>query len=55
MILPALHNDYRAVERYRHRPGPPGQVPITALIGEDDPRTRTRSGDYGPFRRAMHR
>jgi pyochelin biosynthetic protein PchC len=38
MILPALRNDYRAVERYRYRPGPPADFPITALIGDSDPR-----------------
>ena len=38
MILPALRNDYRAVERYRHRPGSPVAVPVTALIGDGDPK-----------------
>jgi surfactin synthase thioesterase subunit len=38
MILPATRNDYRAVETYRYRPGPPVRCPITALIGQDDPK-----------------
>jgi surfactin synthase thioesterase subunit len=37
MILPAVRSDYRAVETYRHRPGPPLECPITALTGDSDP------------------
>ncbi|HEY9332134.1 MAG TPA: alpha/beta fold hydrolase [Streptomyces sp.] len=37
MILPAVRSDYRAVETYRHRPGPPLRCPVTVLVGEDDP------------------
>ncbi|MEU7750176.1 alpha/beta fold hydrolase [Micromonospora sp. NPDC049101] len=36
MILPSMRSDYRAVESYRYRPGPPLTCPITAIIGEDD-------------------
>jgi surfactin synthase thioesterase subunit len=38
MILPALRADYRAAETYRYRPGPPLSCPITALVGDDDPK-----------------
>lgn len=37
MILPAVRSDYRAVESYRHVPGPPLDCPVTALTGDDDP------------------
>ncbi|WP_030182856.1 thioesterase II family protein [Streptomyces violaceorubidus] len=39
MIIPALRADYRAVETYRHAPGPLLDCPITVLIGADDPQT----------------
>ncbi|MEV4096144.1 thioesterase II family protein [Streptosporangium saharense] len=38
MILPAVRADYRAVETYRYRPGPPLSCPIHALVGDDDDR-----------------
>ncbi|MFD7133819.1 thioesterase II family protein [Streptomyces sp. NPDC059894] len=38
MVLPTLRGDYRAVERYRHRPGPPIGAPVTVLVGTDDPK-----------------
>lgn len=38
MIMPALRADYRAVETYTHRPGPELDIPVTALIGDDDPK-----------------
>lgn len=38
MVLPALRADYRAAETYRYRPGPPLHCPITALVGDDDPK-----------------
>lgn len=38
MVLPAIRNDYRATETYVYRPGPPLRSPITALIGERDPK-----------------
>ncbi|WP_327270317.1 alpha/beta fold hydrolase [Streptomyces sp. NBC_01218] len=38
MILPALRGDYRAIERYRYRPGPLIDSPVTVLTGSDDPK-----------------
>jgi surfactin synthase thioesterase subunit len=38
MILPALRADYHAIETYTHRPGPPLGIPVTALIGDADPK-----------------
>ncbi|GGO97776.1 thioesterase II family protein [Wenjunlia tyrosinilytica] len=39
MILPALRGDYRAVETYRSEPGAAVRCPITALVGDADPKT----------------
>ncbi|MFJ1709112.1 thioesterase II family protein [Kitasatospora sp. NPDC088346] len=36
MILPAIRNDYRAIETYRRPEGGPLAAPIVALIGDDD-------------------
>ncbi|MEU4230022.1 alpha/beta fold hydrolase [Nonomuraea sp. NPDC026600] len=38
MILPALRADYRAIEAYEWRPGEVPSCPITALVGDADPR-----------------
>jgi surfactin synthase thioesterase subunit len=38
MILPATRSDYRAAETYRYQPGPPLSCPITAFVGDDDPK-----------------
>ncbi|KPI20809.1 Oleoyl-(acyl-carrier-protein) hydrolase [Actinobacteria bacterium OK074] len=42
MILPTLRGDYRAIERYRHRPLAPVdariEVPVTVLVGDQDPK-----------------
>ncbi|MFC8373871.1 MULTISPECIES: thioesterase II family protein [unclassified Streptomyces] len=38
MLLPALRNDYRAIERYEYRAQPPLACPVTAFAGADDPR-----------------
>lgn len=38
MILPAVRSDYTAIERYRHEPGRTLDCPVTALVGDDDPR-----------------
>jgi surfactin synthase thioesterase subunit len=38
MVLPSIRGDYRAIERYRYRPGPKLACPIFALIGDTDPR-----------------
>ncbi|MFF9687119.1 thioesterase II family protein [Streptomyces sp. NPDC014623] len=37
MVLPAMRGDYRAVESYRHRPGPPLNCPVLTLAGDSDP------------------
>ncbi|MEU5404363.1 alpha/beta fold hydrolase [Streptomyces sp. NPDC005963] len=37
MVLPALRADYRAVATYRWDRGEPITVPVTALIGDQDP------------------
>ncbi|MFF5565695.1 thioesterase II family protein [Streptomyces sp. NPDC012623] len=39
MILPAIRTDYRAIETYRCEPGVTVRAPITALTGDDDPKT----------------
>ncbi|RAJ46241.1 surfactin synthase thioesterase subunit [Kitasatospora sp. SolWspMP-SS2h] len=36
LFLPPLRADYRAVETYRYRPGPPLECPVTVLTGESD-------------------
>jgi pyochelin biosynthetic protein PchC len=38
MALPALRNDYRAIETYRWQPGPKLHCPIHALVGDADPK-----------------
>ncbi|MFC3996921.1 thioesterase II family protein [Nocardiopsis sediminis] len=38
LILPALRSDYTAIETYAYRPGPPLATPVTALVGDADPR-----------------
>ncbi|MFI7445013.1 thioesterase II family protein [Nonomuraea indica] len=38
MILPALRADYRAIEAYAWRPGDLLSCPVTALVGDADPR-----------------
>ena len=38
ITLPVLRSDYTAVARYRYTPGPPLSCPITALVGDKDPR-----------------
>jgi surfactin synthase thioesterase subunit len=55
MILPALRNDYRAVETYVYQPAPPLRCPILALVADADPRVsvdearRWRGYTSGPF------
>ncbi|MER7757403.1 alpha/beta fold hydrolase [Kitasatospora sp. NPDC097643] len=39
MILPAIRNDYRAIETYRRPEGGPLSSPIVALIGDADPKS----------------
>ncbi|MDX2531352.1 thioesterase II family protein [Streptomyces europaeiscabiei] len=38
MLLPALRNDYRAIEQYEYRAQSPLACPVTAFAGADDPR-----------------
>lgn len=38
MVLPALRSDYRAIERYRYRPGAALACPVIGLAGRTDPR-----------------
>ncbi|WP_240519463.1 thioesterase II family protein [Amycolatopsis antarctica] len=38
LALPSIRGDYRAVETYRYRPGPPLRCPIVSMIGDTDPR-----------------
>ncbi|BBG02543.1 MULTISPECIES: thioesterase II family protein [Pseudonocardia] len=42
LVLPRVRADYRVAETYRPRPGPPLQVPVTAVIGDADPRVDER-------------
>ncbi|MBE1876186.1 thioesterase II family protein [Myceligenerans pegani] len=37
MVLPVLRADYTAIETYRWTPGPPLEVPVTVLVGDEDP------------------
>jgi pyochelin biosynthesis protein PchC len=39
MILPAIRNDYRAIETYRYQPGSKLRCPIFAFIGDGDPKS----------------
>ncbi|WP_344896750.1 thioesterase II family protein [Actinomadura meridiana] len=38
VILPVVRSDYRAIETYSHAPGPPLPCPVTAVVGDGDPR-----------------
>lgn len=38
LLLPSIRGDYAALERYRHRPGPPLRCPVTVLTGDADPK-----------------
>lgn len=37
MVMPALRADYRAIDSYSWKAGPPLDVPISVLIGDRDP------------------
>lgn len=39
MSLPAIRNDYRAVEQYPPRPDRSVRCPVTVLVGDADPKT----------------
>ncbi|MEO5876849.1 MAG: alpha/beta fold hydrolase [Streptosporangiaceae bacterium] len=45
MILPAVRNDYRAIETYRHAPGRTVNCPVSVLIGDSDPQVTTAEAD----------
>ncbi|TDC71418.1 thioesterase II family protein [Streptomyces hainanensis] len=55
MILPVVRSDYKAIETYRFQPGPKLRCPVTALVGDTDPKAgvdeTTAWGDHttGPF------
>lgn len=38
MALPAIRNDYRAIELYRGQPDATVRCPVYALVGDDDPK-----------------
>jgi len=38
LVLPVVRADYRAIETYVYEPGPPLTCPVTAVIGDSDPR-----------------
>lgn len=38
LLLPLIRADYRAIETYAYEPGPPVSCPLTAVIGDADPR-----------------
>ncbi|MEV8533614.1 alpha/beta fold hydrolase [Streptomyces sp. NPDC051211] len=38
MVLPAVRVDYKAIETYRHRPGPELGCPVAVLVGAADDR-----------------
>ncbi|SFK25145.1 Surfactin synthase thioesterase subunit [Streptosporangium canum] len=37
IIFPYVRGDFRLLENYRHRPGPPLRTPVSALVGDADP------------------
>lgn len=59
LVMPVIRQDYRLIETYRHRPFPELDLPITALVGEQDPTTTVDEAHAwqrhtsGPF--ALHR
>ncbi|MGX1885242.1 thioesterase II family protein [Streptomyces sp. NPDC055287] len=47
MILPAIRGDYRVVESYEYRPGPPLNCPVLSLMGDADPQvTEEEAGSW---------
>ncbi|WP_265296435.1 thioesterase II family protein [Streptomyces sp. SHP 1-2] len=38
LALPPLRSDFAALAAYRYEPGPPLACPVTALVGDSDPR-----------------
>jgi len=59
LVLPAVRADYRAIETYVYEPGPPLTCPVTAVIGDSDPRVNRaeaeawRGQTTGDFRLAV--
>jgi surfactin synthase thioesterase subunit len=55
LVLPYVRNDFRLIEKYAHRPGALLTVPVTAIVGDEDPRVSpdqaARWGEVtdGPF------
>lgn len=50
LVLPAVRNDYEAVETYRHQPGEPLNTPITTLLSTADPTTtEAQAGEWRRF------
>ncbi|MEU8380076.1 alpha/beta fold hydrolase [Streptosporangium sp. NPDC048865] len=37
IVLPYVRADFRLLEAYRHRPGPPLHTPLSVLVGDADP------------------
>ncbi|WP_327091571.1 alpha/beta fold hydrolase [Nonomuraea sp. NBC_01738] len=61
MVLGAVRNDYKAIETYRHKVGPKLECPVTALVGDDDPKTTVEEAESwswhtnGPFELGVYR
>ncbi|MGW1818790.1 thioesterase II family protein [Streptomyces sp. NPDC002125] len=59
MILPAIRGDYRVVESYAYRPGPPLTCPVLSLIGDTDPQVTDEEASSwsehttGPFTKTV--
>ncbi|MER5796548.1 alpha/beta fold hydrolase [Streptomyces sp. NPDC001980] len=50
LALPSLRSDYKAVETYQYRPGPPLRTPVTALTGGRDPKvTPEEAGQWSQY------
>ncbi|WP_280269840.1 thioesterase II family protein [Nocardia wallacei] len=45
LVLPAVRNDYRAVETYTYTPGKPLQCTVSALLGDADPTVSPEQAD----------
>jgi surfactin synthase thioesterase subunit len=38
IVLPVVRADYEAIETYLYEPGPPLTCPLTAMVGDRDPK-----------------
>lgn len=45
LVLPAVRADYTAIETYVYEPGPPLTCPVTAVIGDSDPRVNREEAE----------